>query len=41
LVKNKNIVKIQVAEFIFLRNVKACTRLDKIKNEDIQPDLNI
>lgn len=33
--------KIQTSEIKFLRRVKGCTQLYKIKNDDIRPDLDI
>jgi electron transfer flavoprotein alpha/beta subunit len=36
----KEINKIQTAEMRFLRKAKECTRLDRIRNEDIGAELN-
>jgi hypothetical protein len=33
--------KIQAAEMRFLRRVKGCTRVDRIRNVDIRAELNI
>jgi ribosomal protein L20 len=33
--------KIQAAEMRFLRTVKGCTRVDRIRNVDIRAELNI
>jgi hypothetical protein len=37
----KEMNKIQTAEMLFLRKVKLCTRLDRIRNENIRTELNI
>jgi hypothetical protein len=37
----KRVNKIQTAEKRLLRKVKGCTRLDRIRNEDIRAELNI
>jgi hypothetical protein len=33
--------KIQSSEMLFLRNVKGCSRIDRIKNDDIRQELSI
>jgi hypothetical protein len=34
-------IKIQSSEMLFLRSVKGCSRIDRIKNDDIQQELNM
>jgi hypothetical protein len=34
-------IKIQSSEMLFLRRVKRCSRIDRIKNGDIRQELNI
>ena len=38
---NRTESRIQAAEMRFLRAVKGCTRLDKIRNEDIRAELQV
>jgi hypothetical protein len=33
--------KLRAAEMRFLRSVKGCTRLDKIRNEDMRKELGV
>jgi hypothetical protein len=33
--------RVQAAEMRFLRSVKGCTRLDKIRNEDVRKELGV
>lgn len=40
-IRKQDKMKIQASEMKFLRRVKRCTLMDKIKNEDIRQELNI
>jgi hypothetical protein len=39
--RKRNMLKLQAAEMRFLKSVKGCTRLDKIRNEDIKKYLGV
>ena len=38
---SKDLRRIQAAEMKFLKSIKGCTILDKVRNEDIRKELNI
>jgi hypothetical protein len=39
--RKRDMRKLQAAKMRFLRSVKGCTRLDKIRNEDIRNELGV
>jgi hypothetical protein len=39
--RKRDMQKLQAVEMRFLRSVKGCTRLDKIRNEDIRKELGV